>query len=57
MKHQKVKEKIALAKASDQERNRAALARLKARMLLSGESRLQRQVEQIVGLLLGEVRP
>lgn len=56
MKRREVKEKIALAKASDQERNRAALARLKARMLLSGESRLQRQVDQIVLLATG-VRP
>jgi len=53
---QKTRQRIALASLRDDERNRAALARLKARMTVSGDLRLQRQVDDIVELATG-VRP
>lgn len=56
MKHQKVKEKISAAKIAHKEENRAALARLKARMMATGQLRLERQIDQIVLLATG-VRP
>lgn len=56
MNAQKTRERIALASMRDNERNRSALARLKARMAMNGDLRLQRQVDTIVELAMG-VRP